>query len=66
MRLKLGDLYVKSLSIDSYDNEIQIDFTSLIEQAKNFDILTKRLIELSLQCSLTEVIVKNKDKEESE
>ena len=55
MFLKLGDLYVKSIGIDSYDNEITLEFTNFINEAKEFDTLTKRLIESSLQCTLNEI-----------
>lgn len=55
MYLKLGDLYVKSINIDSYDNEIRIEFTNFINEAKEFDSLNKRLIESCLLCTLSEV-----------
>lgn len=55
MYLKLGDLYVKSMDIDSYDNEIIIEFTNFINEAKKLDSLNKRLIESCLLCTLSEV-----------
>ena len=64
MYLKLGDLFVKSLGIDSYDNEINLDFTNRINDAKEFDILTKRLIESCLQCTLTEVQIEKVEESE--
>lgn len=64
MCLKLGDLFVKSLGIDSYDNEITLDFTNCIDKAQEFDLLTKRLIESCLQCTLT--VVQIEKVEESE
>ena len=44
MYLKLGDLYVKSMDIDSYDNEIIIEFTNFINEAKKLDSLNNRIM----------------------
>lgn len=64
MILKLGDLFVESFRIDSYNNEIKLDFTNFINEAKEFDSLNKRLIESCLQCTLTEVQIEKVEESE--
>ena len=62
--LKLGELYIESISIENYDTDISIRFTAKVDDAKRFDDLNyltfKNLIELLLNCELT-IIVVNKD-----
>lgn len=35
---RIGDMYVESISIDSYDTEIYLKFTNKIEDAKRFEL----------------------------
>lgn len=60
----IGKLYISRIQIDDNDNEINIDFTSKIDYAKEFSDLSyltfKDLVELVLNCKI-DVIVVNKD-----
>ena len=64
--LKIGKLYVSYVSIDNYDNEINVSFTSVINSAKRFDVndieLFKFVLELLMECSF-EVITEVKENE---
>jgi len=60
--LKIGRLYISNVTIDSYDSEISINFTSKIYEAKRFDSNDiesfKCMVELLMECSfivITEV-----------
>ena len=52
----IGNLYISKINIDDCDNEINISFTSIIDNAKEFsdlDYLTfKDLVELLLNCKI--------------
>lgn len=60
--LKLAKLYISYMSIDNYDSEIQVNFTSSINDAKRFDIddieSFRYILEMLLECTfetITEV-----------
>lgn len=60
--LKIGKLYVSCVSIDNYSDEINVSFTSVINDAKRFDVndieLFKCILELIMGCTfvvITEV-----------
>lgn len=60
--LRLAKLYISYISIDNYDNEIQVHFTSSINDAKRFDIddieSFRYILEMLLECTfetITEV-----------
>jgi hypothetical protein len=61
---KTGKLYVKGFYIDGYDSEIIVNFTSVINEAKRFDIndieLYKDMLEL-LMGSAFETITEVKE-----
>lgn len=65
--LKIGKLYISGMSIDNYDSEISVSFTSIINEAKRFDVndieLFKCILETVMECTfeiITEV-KENKD-----
>lgn len=65
--LKIGKLYISGMSIDNYDSEISVHFTSIINEAKRFDVndieLFKCILETVMECTfeiITEV-KENKD-----
>lgn len=62
--LKIGKLYISCVSIDNYSNEINVSFTSVINDAKRFDVndveLFKCILELVMECSF-EVITEVKE-----
>lgn len=64
--LKVGKLYISHVSIANYDNEIQVNFTSIIKDAKRFDIndieLYKSLLELLMGCTF-DIIAEVKESE---
>lgn len=60
--LKVGKLYISCLSVDSYDSEIKISFTSIINEAKKFNVndieLFKSMLEMLMESTfniITEV-----------
>jgi len=60
--LKIGKLYISQVSIDNYSDEINVGFTSVINDAKRFDVndieLFKCILELIMECTfetITEV-----------
>ena len=60
--LKIGKLYISYVSIDNYESEIQVNFTSVINEAKRFDVndieLFKCILEILMECTfdiITEV-----------
>lgn len=61
--LKLGELYIKYISIEKFDTDISINFTTKVDDAKKFNDLNystfKNLIELLLNCELTIIFVNN-------
>ena len=52
--LKIGKLYVSYMSIDNYESEIGVNFTSVIQEAKRFNFndieLFKCMLELLMEC----------------
>jgi len=62
--LKIGKLYISYVSIDNYSDEINVSFTSVINDAKRFDVndieLFKCILELIMECSF-EVITEVKE-----
>ena len=64
--LKLGNLYLKYISIDDYNDEIRVSYTNIINEAKRFDIndieLYKKMIELLTECTF-EIITEVKENE---
>lgn len=62
--LKLGKLFIKYISIDDYSNEIRVSYTSIINEAKRFDIndieLYKSILELITECTF-EIITEVKE-----
>lgn len=62
--LKLGNLYISSISIDSYDSEIQVYYTNIINNAKRFDVnvieLYKDMLEVLMGCAF-EIITEVKE-----
>lgn len=59
-----GDLYISRINISDYDNEINISFTSIIDNAKKFNeqnyLSYKNLVDLLLNFDIAVVVV-NKD-----
>ena len=59
-----GDLYISRINIDDCDNEINISFTSIIDDAKKFNeqnyLTFKNLVDLLLDFGI-DVVVVNKD-----
>jgi hypothetical protein len=59
-----GDLYISRINISDYDDEINISFTSIIDNAKKFNeqnyLIFKNLVDLLLNINI-DVITVNKD-----
>ena len=42
MIIQLGNMYIRSMSLDSYDTDFDVSFTSELSEAKEFDIINEK------------------------
>ena len=44
MIIQLGNMYIRSMSLESYDNDFDVSFTSELSEAKKFDNINNKYI----------------------
>ena len=44
MIIQLGNMYIRSMSLDSYDTDFNVSFTSELSEAKKFDIINEKYL----------------------
>lgn len=46
MIIQLGNMYIRSMSLENYDDEFSVSFTSQLDEAKRFNINDNYIIDV--------------------